>query len=63
MVAGFGPQLLPGGETRRIEFAGFERRGDRAARLARVRAVVKAALTRERGDVVEHFVDRVLARP
>src|SRR6266851_3475642 len=50
MVAGFGQQLLVAGPARRFEFAGFERRGHRTVRLARVRAVVETALARERGD-------------
>src|ERR1700686_3844562 len=50
MVAGFGQQLLVAGPARRFEFAGFERRGHRTARLARVRAVVKLALAREGSD-------------
>ena len=63
MVAGFGQQLLVAGPARRFEFAGFERLGHRTARLACVRAVVKPALARERGDAGKHFVDRVWPRP
>jgi hypothetical protein len=63
MVAGFGQQLLVAGPPRRFEFAGFERGGQCRARLARVRAVAKPALARERGDVGKHFVDRVPSRP
>ena len=63
MVACFGEQLPVAGPARRFEFAGVERRGHRTVRLARVRAVVKPALARERGDDGEHIVDRVLFRP
>jgi hypothetical protein len=49
--------------ARRFEFAGLERRGHDTARLATVRAIVKPALTRKRGDVIKHVVDRVLSRP
>src|SRR5215469_1730892 len=63
MVAGFGHQLLVAGPARRFEFAGFERRGHRTVWLARVRAVVKPALARERSDAGKHIVDRVLPRP
>src|SRR5215475_14436390 len=63
MVAGFGQQLLVAGPARRFEFAGFERRGYPTGRLARVRAVVKPALARERGDAGKHIVNRVLSSP
>jgi len=63
MVAGFGQQLLVAGPARRFEFAGFERRRYRTSRLARVRAIVETALSRERGDTRKHIVDGVLSRP
>src|SRR5579871_5074428 len=63
MIAGLGQQLLVAQPARRLEFAGFERRGHRTARLARMRAVAKTALARERGDTGKHIVDRVLSRP
>src|SRR5215471_20942361 len=63
MVPGFSQQLLIAGPERWFEFAGLKRDGYRAARLARVRAVVKSALARERGNTGEHLVDRVLSRP
>src|SRR5262245_12126307 len=63
MVAGFGQQVLVAGPARWFKFAGFERLGHRTARLARVRAVVKPALARERGDTGKHIVDLVLSRP